>query len=406
MPVPLSQIYTVASYVVRNRLRGVKRYPLVLMLEPLMRCNLACAGCGKIQHPAEVLRRQLTPEQCFRAADECRAPIVSIPGGEPLLHPQIDEIVRGLVARKKYVYLCTNAIKLEESLPKFRPSKYFSFSIHLDGPRAEHDAAVCRQGIYDIAIAAIRAALAAGFRVTTNTTLYNDANPQRLRELFDTLMDLGVEGMMVSPGYSYAKAPDQENFLPREKTTLLFRKLLSGRPRRWRFNQSPLFLEFLQGNWQLECTPWGNPTYNIFGWQKPCYLLDEGYVETFQELLDTTNWDAYGRASGNPQCRNCMMHCGYEPSAVSETFGSLRGLMQAARSVMFPSRRLPDSALPASSSTEQPKSVLPILPQAPSSHSCGGHECGPSAESRQPLAQQAELSSQRPRRGAELAVTR
>ncbi len=326
MGVPVSQMWTVASYVLRKRLRGEKRYPLVLMLEPLLRCNLACAGCGKIQHPAEVLRRQLTPEQCFRAAEECGAPVVSIPGGEPLLHPQINEIVAGLVARRKYIYLCTNAIKLEEALPRFKPSKYFSFSIHLDGPREQHDAAVCREGVYDVAVRAIRAAVAAGFRVTTNTTLYNDADPVRLRQFLDTVTELGVEGMMLSPGYSYSKAPDQENFLPREKTVRLFRQLLGNRPRRWKFNHSPLFLEFLQGNWQLECTPWGNPTYNVFGWQKPCYLLDDGYVQTFQELIDDTDWDAYGRASGNPRCRNCMVHCGYEPTAVNETFGSLRGL--------------------------------------------------------------------------------
>jgi hopanoid biosynthesis associated radical SAM protein HpnH len=335
MPVPLSQICTVASYVVSNKLRRRERYPLVLMLEPLMRCNLACAGCGKIQHPAEVLRRQLTPEQCFHAAEECGAPIVSIPGGEPLLHPEIGEIVAGLVARKKYVYLCTNAIKLEEALPKFKPSKYLAFSIHLDGPREEHDAAVCREGVYDIAIRATKAALAAGFRVTTNTTLYNDANPERTQELFDTLMELGVEGMMISPGYSYTKVTDQNYFLAREKTVGLFQRLLQNRPRRWKFNHSPLFLEFLQGNWELECTPWGNPTYNIFGWQKPCYLLDEGYVQTFQELIDHTAWDRYGRASGNPRCRDCMMHCGYEPSAVSATFGSARGLLGTARAVLF-----------------------------------------------------------------------
>jgi hopanoid biosynthesis associated radical SAM protein HpnH len=278
-------MWTVATYVLRQKLRGVSRYPLVLMLEPLFRCNLACAGCGKIQHPSGVLRRHLTPAQCFRAADECGAPIVSIPGGEPLLHPQIDEIVDGLVARKKYVYLCTNAIKLQESLHQFTPSKYFSFSIHLDGPREEHDHAVCRAGIYDIAIDAIRSAVAAGFRVTTNTTLYDDANPQRLRAFFDTLMDLGVEGMMISPGYSYAKAPDQNHFLRRQQTTQLFRRLLNGAKRRWKFNQSPLFLEFLKGNWQLECTPWGNPTYNLFGWQKPCYLLDDGYAASFRELM-------------------------------------------------------------------------------------------------------------------------
>jgi hopanoid biosynthesis associated radical SAM protein HpnH len=335
MSVPISQMWTVATYVLRQKMRGVKRYPLVLMLEPLLRCNLACAGCGKIQHPPEILRKQLTPEQCFRAAEECDAPVVSIPGGEPLLHPQINEIVDGLVARRKYVYLCTNAIKLEEALPRFKPSKYFSFSVHLDGPREEHDAAVCRAGIYDIAVKAIRAAVAGGFRVTTNTTLFNDADPARLRAFFDTVMSLGVEGLMISPGYAYQKAPDQDNFLPRERTASLFRKLLDKAPRRWKFNHSPLFLEFLQGNWQLECTPWGNPTYSVFGWQKPCYLLDDGYVQSFQELLESTNWDAYGRASGNPKCRDCMVHCGYEPTAVNATFGSLRGLLGAARSIVF-----------------------------------------------------------------------
>ena len=335
MSVPLSQMWTVATYVLGNRLRGVRRYPLVLMLEPLFRCNLACAGCGKIQHPSAVLRRHLTPAQCFRAADECGAPVVSIPGGEPLLHPQIDEIVAGLVERKKYVYLCTNAIKLAESLHQFRPSKYFSFSVHLDGPRDEHDRAVCRDGVYDVAVDAIRAAIEAGFRVTTNTTLYDDADPERLRPFFDTLMGLGVEGMMISPGYSYAKAPDQDHFLKREQTTRLFRRLLNGAKGRWKFNQSPLFLEFLKGNWQLECTPWGNPTYNLFGWQKPCYLLDDGYAATFRELMETTNWAGYGRASGNPRCGDCMVHCGYEPSAVAATFGSLRGLLATARLTLF-----------------------------------------------------------------------
>jgi hopanoid biosynthesis associated radical SAM protein HpnH len=369
-------MWTVASYVLQNKLRRVERYPLVLMLEPLMRCNLACAGCGKIQHPPEILRRHLTPQQCFQAADECGAPIVSIPGGEPLLHPQIDEIVAGLVARRKYVYLCTNAIKLEESLPKFTPSKYFSFSIHLDGPREEHDAAVCRAGIYDVAVQAIRAAISAGFRVTTNTTLFNDANPQRIREFFNTLVDLGVEGMMLSPGYSYAKAPDQENFLPREKTVRLFQQLLQHAPRRWRFNHSPLFLEFLRGNWELECTPWGNPTYNIFGWQKPCYLLDEGYTQTFQELLNTTNWNAYGRKSGNPRCRDCMMHCGYEPTAVNETFGSLRGMWAAARSVLFglrPHNSTETGALKGNNSTPLMQNLPVIMPMT--NGGCAGSHC-------------------------------
>jgi hopanoid biosynthesis associated radical SAM protein HpnH len=341
MAVPISQMFTVASYVMRQRLRGRKRYPLVLMLEPLFRCNLACAGCGKIQFPAEILKKNLSPEACFRAVDECGAPMVSIPGGEPLLHPQIVEIVEGLVARKKYVYLCTNALKLKESLPRFTPSKYLSFSIHMDGPREEHDHAVCREGTYDIAVDAIKAALAAGFRVTTNTTLFDTADPERIRGFFDEMMRLGVEGMMLSPGYSYEKAPDQEHFLRREKTIRLFRSLLE-KPRRWVFNQSPLFLEFLQGKFDLECTPWGNPTYNVFGWQKPCYLLGEGHVDTFQELLDTTQWADYGCKSGNPKCQDCMVHSGYEPSAVTATFGSLRGLWRTVRVMMLgPTRGRP-----------------------------------------------------------------
>jgi len=332
---PISQAYTVASYVLRQRLRGVKRYPLVLMLEPLFRCNLACAGCGKIQFPGEILRRNLAPEKCWAAAEECGAPIVSIPGGEPLLHPQIDEIVAGLVKQRRFIYLCTNALKLEESLPRFKPSKYLAFSVHMDGPREEHDLAVCREGTYDIAVQAIRAAKKLGFRVTTNTTLFRGADPERMRGFFDEMMALGVEGMTISPGYSYEKAPDQDHFLARRQTTDLFRAVLQRAKRSWRFNQTPLFLEFLRGNFELECTPWGSPSYSIFGWQRPCYLLGEGYCQTFQELMETTNWDAYGRKSGNVKCRDCMVHCGYEPSAVAATFGSLAGFYSTARATLL-----------------------------------------------------------------------
>lgn len=332
---PLAQAWAVASYVLRQRLRGVKRYPLVLMLEPLFRCNLACAGCGKIQFPAEILRRQLTPEQCWGAAEECGAPIVSIPGGEPLLHPQIDEIVAGLVAQRRFIYLCTNALKLEESLPRFRPSKYLAFSVHMDGPREEHDLAVCRNGTYDTAVSAIRAASERGFRVTSNTTLFRGANPKRMRGFFDDMMRLGVEGMTISPGYSYEKAPDQDHFLARRQTTELFGSILARAKRAWRFNQTPLFLEFLRGRYDLECMPWGSPSYSIFGWQRPCYLLGEGYCQSFRELMETTNWDAYGHKSGNPKCRDCMVHCGYEPSAVAATFGSLRGFAATARATLL-----------------------------------------------------------------------
>jgi len=332
---PLSQAFTVAQYVIRQRLRGVKRYPLVLMLEPLFRCNLACAGCGKIQFPAEVLRRHLSPEQCLVAAEECGAPIVSIPGGEPLLHPQIDDIVGGLVKQRRFIYLCTNALKLEESLPRFKASKYLAFSVHLDGPREEHDLAVCREGTYDVAVQAIKAALARGFRVTTNTTLFRGADPQRMREFFDDVMRLGVEGMTISPGYSYEKAPDQDHFLARRQTTELFDSLLRRAKRSWRFNQTPLFLEFLRGKYDLECTPWGSPSYSIFGWQRPCYLIGEGYCASFRELMETTDWSRYGRQSGNPKCRDCMVHCGYEPSAVAATFGSLRGLAHTAQATLL-----------------------------------------------------------------------
>jgi len=328
MSVPLSQVVMVASYVIRQKLARRRRYPLVLMLEPLFRCNLACAGCGKIQYPTQILRKHLTVEQCVKAADECGAPIVSIPGGEPLMHPEMDTIVAALVAKRKYVYLCTNALLLTEKLSLFTPSKYLTLSVHMDGLRNEHDDAVCREGVYDRAVEAIRAALARGFRVTTNTTLFDGASPLRMREFFDEMMSLGVEGMMLSPGYSYSKAPDQEHFLRRTKTHALFARMLGNSKRHWKFNQSPLFLRFLMGKHDFECTPWGNPTYNMFGWQRPCYLLQDGYAATFRELMETTEWERYGRRSGNEKCQDCMVHCGFEPTAVHHTFGSLRGFVE------------------------------------------------------------------------------
>jgi hopanoid biosynthesis associated radical SAM protein HpnH len=327
MSVPISQMWAVASYVLKQRLRGRERYPLVLMLEPLFRCNLACAGCGKIQYPAQILRKHLTVEQCLQAVEECGAPIVSIPGGEPLMYPEIGRLVEELVSRRKYVYLCTNGLLLKERLEAgvFAPSKYLSFSVHMDGLREEHDEAVCREGVYDRAVEAIQEALRRGFRVTTNTTLFEGTEPLRIREFFDEMMTLGVEGMMISPGYSYSKAPDQEHFLRRTKTQQLFAQILAKPKRGWRFNQSPLFLQFLTGKRDYDCTPWGNPTFNMFGWQRPCYLLQEGYAESFQELLETTGWERYGRKSGNPKCQDCMVHCGFEPTAVNETFGSWKG---------------------------------------------------------------------------------
>ncbi|MBD2654652.1 adenosyl-hopene transferase HpnH [Synechocystis sp. FACHB-383] len=318
MAVSLKQALVVGSYIVGQRLQGKKRFPLVLMLEPLFRCNLACQGCGKIQHPTEILKQNLSPEDCFRAVEECGAPVVSIPGGEPLLHPQIDEIVRGLVARRKFIYLCTNAILLEKSLDKFQPSPYLTFSVHLDGPREHHDKCVDRQGVFDKAVAAIKAAKAKGFRVTTNTTVFEGANVAEMQAFFDYLQTLGIDGMMISPGYSYEWAPDQDHFLKRDQTKALFRELLApwnkGK-KAWNFNHNPLFLDFLMGEKDYDCTPWGSPSYSVLGWQKPCYLLNEGYYQSFQELLEETTWENYGPKSNNPQCQDCMVHCGYEPTA-------------------------------------------------------------------------------------------
>jgi hopanoid biosynthesis associated radical SAM protein HpnH len=318
MSISLKEALEVGTYLVTQRMKGRKRFPLVLMLEPLFRCNLACSGCGKIQHPKEILKQNLTPEQCFKAVEECGVPVVSIPGGEPLLHPQIDEIVAGLVQRRKFVYLCSNAILLEKSLHKFKPSPYLTLSIHLDGLKEQHDHCVDRDGVFDIAVQAIKAAKAKGFRVTTNTTVFEGADPAQMQEFFDFVQSLGVDGMMVSPGYSYEWAPDQDHFLKREQTRALFRQIFApfkAGQKNWNFNHNPLFLDFLVGEKDYDCTPWGSPSYSVLGWQKPCYLLSEGHYETFAELMDNTDWEQYGRASGKPQCQDCMVHCGYEPTA-------------------------------------------------------------------------------------------
>ncbi|NES80318.1 MAG: adenosyl-hopene transferase HpnH [Moorea sp. SIO2B7] len=321
MAINLQQALEVGKYLVTQRLKGRQKFPLVLMLEPLFRCNLACSGCGKIQHPKDILVRNLTPEQCFAAVEECGAPVVSIPGGEPLLHPQIEEIVKGLVERRKFVYLCTNGLLLAKSLDKFKPSPYLTFSVHLDGLREHHDKCVARQGVFDKAVEAIRAAKARGFRVTTNTTVFEGTDPKEIQEFFDFLETLNTDGMMISPGYSYEWALDQDHFLKREQTKALFREILApfkAGKKKWNFNHNPLFLDFLIGEKDYECTPWGSPSYSVLGWQKPCYLLNEGYVNTFRELLEETDWDKYGNASGNPKCTDCMVHCGYEPTAAMD----------------------------------------------------------------------------------------
>ena len=322
MAVPLIQQIRVGAYIIKQKLKGVRRYPLVLMLEPLFRCNLACVGCGKIDYPDSILNRRLSPEECFKAVDECGTPMVSIPGGEPLLHKEIVEIVEGLVARKKFVYLCTNALLLKKKLPQFTPSPYLTFSVHLDGLKEEHDHAVSQEGVFDRAIEAIKEAVARGFRVTVNSTLFTaNAVPERVAEFLDFAGTLGVESVTMAPGYAYERAPVQDQFLGRRQTKELFRTLFrmgKTRAKKWAFNQSSLYLDFLAGNQEYECTPWGNPTRNVFGWQRPCYLLGEGYADSFKELMETTDWDSYGTGKYE-KCANCMVHSGYEPTAVIDT---------------------------------------------------------------------------------------
>ncbi len=347
MAVPLIQQVRVGAYVLKQRLGGAKRYPLVLMLEPLFRCNLACAGCGKIDYPDEILNKRLSVEECLDAVDECGAPVVSIPGGEPLLHKEIKEIVEGIVARKKFVYLCTNALLLEKKLHLFKPSLYLTFSVHLDGDRKTHDKAVCQEGVFDRALRAIRLAAEKGFRVNVNCTLFDGTNAKEMADFFSYVMEnLGVDGITISPGYAYERAPDQEHFLSRQKTRQLFRDIFRhGKGKKWRFSQSSLYLDFLAGNQSYHCTPWGNPTRNIFGWQRPCYLLGEGYARTWKELMEETAWEKYG--TGNyEKCANCMVHCGYEPTAVNDTVSHpLRALKVALSGVRTDGPMAPEIAL-------------------------------------------------------------
>ena len=320
MGIPLLQKFHVGAYLVRQKLAGRKRYPVVLMLEPLFRCNLACAGCGKIDYPDEILNQRISVADALQAVDECGAPVVSIAGGEPLLHKELPQIVRGIIARRKFVYLCTNALLMEKRMKDYEPNPYFVWSVHLDGNREDHDKSVCQQGVYDRAVEAIKAAKARGFRCNINCTLFNNADPERIANFFDTVMALGVDGITVSPGYAYERAPDQQHFLNRETTKQLFRNIFrrGNGGRDWSFSQSGLFLDFLAGNQSYHCTPWGNPTRTVFGWQKPCYLLGEGYVKTFKELMESTDWDSYG--TGNyEKCADCMVHCGYEATAITDT---------------------------------------------------------------------------------------
>jgi len=329
--IPLRQSIKIGGYLMRQKLAGRDKFPLIVELEPLFACNLECNGCGKIQYPTEILRKRLSVEQAVAAIEECRAPMVSIAGGEPLLHPEIDKMTKALLDKGRYVYLCTNALLLERKLDRFKPHPRFSWVVHIDGLRERHDESVSREGTFDKAVAAIQKAKEKGFKVTTNTTFFSTDSPETVREVLDYLNDdLGVDQMMISPGYAYEKAPDQVHFLsPRSSQQLFAEAFGEGRRKRWRFNHSPLFLDFLEGKVDFQCTPWGIPSYSVFGWQRPCYLMADGYAATYQELIETTDWDRYGKGR-DPRCANCMAHCGYEPSAVMATTRSLKESLRAA----------------------------------------------------------------------------
>jgi hopanoid biosynthesis associated radical SAM protein HpnH len=345
MAVPFLKELRLGAYILKQKLTGRRRYPLVLMLEPLFRCNLACAGCGKIDYPDAILNRRMSVKECLDAVDECGAPMVAIPGGEPLIHKEIGEIVKGIVARKKFVSLCTNALLLEKKLHLFEPSPYLFFSVHLDGLREHHDKSVCQEGVFDRAVSAIKAAQAKGFAVNVNATIFDNHSAEDIAAFLDYAKELKV-GVSISPGYAYERAPDQAHFLQRRKTKELFRKVFAlGKGKGWKFMHSGLFLDFLAGNQRFTCTPWGMPTRNIFGWQKPCYLLGEGYVETFHELMETTDWDSYGTGHYE-KCANCMAHCGYEPTAADASFAKpWAALAVALRGVRTTGPMAPEIAL-------------------------------------------------------------
>ena len=347
MSIPFLQKARVGAYIMRKHLSGQKRYPLALMLEPLFRCNLACAGCGKIDYPDDILNQRLSMKECLDSVDECNAPVVSIAGGEPLLHKEMPQIVKGIIARRKFVYLCTNALLMEKKLDQYEPSPYFVWSVHLDGDEQMHDHSVCQEGVYDKAVAAIRMAKDRGFRVNINCTLFNDAQPEKVASFFDSVKAMGVDGITVSPGYAYERAPEQEHFLNRGKTKQLFRDILKlgDGGKKWSFSQSSLFLDFLAGNQTYHCTPWGNPARTVFGWQRPCYLLGEGYVKTFKELMEETDWDAYGTGHYE-KCADCMVHSGYEATAVMDTVTRpLQALKVSLKGVRTAGKMAPDIPL-------------------------------------------------------------
>lgn len=330
MSIPLRQSARIASYLLKQKVKRTDKYPLLVELEPLFQCNLACSFCGKIQYPQHILKQRMPVDKALAAIAESGAPMVSIAGGEPLVHPEVHVIAQELIKRKKFVFLCTNGILMKKKMDNFEPSPYFAWVVHLDGMRERHDEFVEREGTFDKAVDGIKEAQRRGFRVNTNTTFLTTDTPKTVQDVLDFLNDeLKVDHMMISPAYAYEKAPDQEHFPGVSASRKLFSAAFAnGNRKRWRLNHTPLFLDFLEGKVDFKCTPWGIPSYSIFGWQRPCYLMSDGYATTYRELLETTDWSKYGRGN-DPRCDNCMAHCGYEPTAVIASMGSLRQSLRA-----------------------------------------------------------------------------
>jgi hopanoid biosynthesis associated radical SAM protein HpnH len=290
-----------------------KRFPLVLMLEPLHACNLTCTGCGRIREYETTITEMLSLEQCLNAVDECGAPVVSICGGEPMLYPKLPELVSRTIARGKHIYLCTNGMFLRKKLSDYTPHTSFFFNVHLDGLEKTHDICVEKEGVFREAIEGIKAAKAAGFKVCTNTTVYRETDMAEIAELFEYLKPFDLDGHMISPGYAYSAVNDREIFLTREDIHEKFRDI-DRIANQYTLNSTPVYLDFLKGERDLPCTAWGNPTYNVKGWKGPCYLITDAHYKTFEELMTKTDWESYGQGN-DPRCEHCMVHCGYEPSA-------------------------------------------------------------------------------------------
>lgn len=313
---PLELAARLTWHIAKNKLAGRKRFPLVTMLEPLEKCNLACVGCGRIREYESVIDHMLTVEQCLAAVEESGAPIVSIAGGEPTIHPQIHEIVNRITAQKRFVYMCTNALLMERMFRKIPPSKHFAFVVHMDGMEKAHDKSVYRKGVFRIALKGIKEALDKGYRVTTNTTVFNGVDEDDVIEMFKMLTDIGVEGCMISPGYQFDSVPDQNLFITRQRARKVFRSILNPK-HGIRFYNNPLYLDFLRGEREYECSAWANPTYTIMGWREPCYLLGDRHTQSIEPLFSDELWDRFGPGK-DPRCADCLMHCGFESTSVFE----------------------------------------------------------------------------------------